>query len=238
LRDIQNELVLNRDIYVFLASTIRRLISEGGNSMATRNRQRTVYLVTAAIVAAMIGGYALAATSTTSITNPQGSAQGTTTPGALIAGYSWTNGELVVLTVNTDPSLGTSTGVGNALGGTQLALTGCATPTCSQNNEPARGPAEVVNDYAEEIILTVAQGTAAPANGVEAQFVVTCTGCSTPILVANAFTNAGISSNSGGSSITVNFLIDTGISASSMTTPVITQVSIVMDNCVGLSTCP
>ncbi|MGA8709864.1 MAG: hypothetical protein WB786_01345 [Thermoplasmata archaeon] len=200
--------------------------------------QRTVYLVTAAIVAAMVGGYALAATSTTTLTNPQGSSQGTTTPGALIAGYSWTNSELVVILAGADATLGTSNGAGNALGGTQLALTGCAIATCSQNNQPALGPSEVVGDYAEEIIVTVAQGVAAPAHGVEAQFVVTCTACSTPTLVANAFTNAGVSTNGGGSIITVNFLIDTGISASSTTTPVVTEVSIVMDNCVGLTTCP
>jgi hypothetical protein len=206
--------------------------------MTSRKPQRAVYLATAAIVAAMIGGYALAVTSTTSLTNPQGSTQGTTTPGGLIAGYSWTFSELVVLLVNTDPALGTSNGAGNALGGSQLALTGCAALTCSQNNQPALGPAEVVGDYAEEIVLTVAQGIAAPANGVEAQFVVTCTACSTPTLVANAFTNAGVSTHGGGSTITVDFLIDTGISASSTTTPVITEVSIVMDNCVGLSTCP
>jgi len=207
--------------------------------MTSRKSQRVVYLVTAAIVAAMVGGYALAATTTTALTNPQGSTQGTTSPGGLIAGYSWTNSELVVLMVNTDPGLGTSTGTGNALGGDQLALTGCAAPTCSQNNQPALGPTEVTGDYAEEIVLSVAQGIALPAHGVEAQFVVTCTGCSTATLVANAFLNAGVSSNTpGGSTITVNFLVDTGISASSTSTPVITEVSIVMDNCVGLSTCP
>jgi len=186
----------------------------------------------------MVGGYALAATATQPLTHSQGSSQGTTAPGSLIAGYTWTNAELVVLLENTDPMLGTSTGVGNSLGGSQLALTGCATATCSQNNEPALGPTEAVGDYAEEIILTVTQGVAAPANGVEAQFVVTCTGCSTPTLVANAFTNAGVSTAVGGSVITVEFFIDSGISASSPTEPVVTEVSIVMDNCVGLTTCP
>lgn len=206
--------------------------------MAPRKTQRTVYLVTAAIVVAMVGGYALAATATTTLTNPQGSSQGTTTPGGLIAGYSWTNSELVVLLVSSDLKLGTSTGAGNALGGTQLALTGCAFATCSQNNQPALGPTEVAGDYAEEINLTVTQGTVAPANGVEMQIVVTCTACSAPTLVANAFTNAGSSTFSGPSTISVYFFIDTGVSASSTTKPVITEVSIVMDNCVGLSTCP
>jgi len=206
--------------------------------MTSRMRQRSVYLATAAIVAAMIGGYALAATSTTPLTNPQGSTQGTTTPGALIAGYAWTNSELVVLITNTDLALGASSGSGNALAGTQDALTGCTVAACSQNNQPALGPPEVTGDYAEEIVLTVTQGVSAPANGVEAQFVVTCTACVTPTLVANAFTNAGVSTNAGGSTITVHFLIDTGISASSTVTPVITEVSIVMDNCVGLTTCP
>lgn len=130
--------------------------------MTSRKSQRAVYLVTAAIVAAMVGGYALAATATQPLTHSQGSSQGTTAPGSLIAGYTWTNAELVVLLENTDPMLGTSTGVGNSLGGSQLALTGCATATCSQNNEPALGPTEAVGDYAEEIILTVTQGVAAP----------------------------------------------------------------------------
>ena len=65
--------------------------------MAPRKTQRTVYLVTAAIVVAMVGGYALAATATTTLTNPQGSSQGTTTPGGLIAGYSVDKLGLVVL---------------------------------------------------------------------------------------------------------------------------------------------
>jgi hypothetical protein len=206
--------------------------------MSLKTRQKTVYALTAVIVVAMVGGYALAATSTLTLTNPQGSAQGTTTPGDIIAGYSWTNSELVVLLASGDPALGTSNGAGNALGGHQLPLTGCSAATCSQNNQPALGPTEVVGDYAEEIVLTVAQGVAAPANGVEIQFVVTCTACITPTLVANAFTNAGSSTNAGGSAITVDFFIDTGVSASSTTTPVITEVSIVIDNCVGLTTCP
>jgi len=206
--------------------------------MTSRMRQRSVYLATAAIVAAMIGGYALAATSTTPPTNSQGSAQGTTTPGALIPGYTWTNSELVVLNVSGDPTMGTSTGAGNALVGTQDPLASCNAATCALNLQPAAGPAEVQYDYAEEIVLTIAQGTMAPTHGVEAQFVVTCTGCSTPVLLANAFANAGTSIFSGGSTITVNFLIDTGISSSSTTEPVISEVSIVMDTCVGTSTCP
>jgi len=206
--------------------------------MSSRTPQRTIYLVTAALVAALIGGFALAATMTIPLAHPQGSTQGTTTPGALIAGYSWTYSELVVL-VGTDVGLGTSTGSGNSLAGTQLALTPCAAATCSQNNAPAAGPTEVVGDYAEEIVLTVVQpNPGPPANGVEAQFVVTCTGCVTPTLVADAFLNAGGSTYAGGSAITVNLLIDTGISASSTTTVTISEVSIVMDNCVGLSNCP
>ncbi len=116
--------------------------------MSSRMPQRTVYLVTAAIVAAMVGGFALAQISTGGTnTSYQGSQ---TTTVAAVPGLSYVSTDLVALASNVvsttctqlTPCSVTSTGATDCAGG----FTGST--SCLQN------------DYAEAVSLSTDANTA------------------------------------------------------------------------------
>jgi hypothetical protein len=208
--------------------------------MSLKTRQKTVYALTAVIVVAMVGGYALAATSTLTITNNQGSGTGTAPPGPAPSGVSFSIGQVAILTENTDPALGTGSGPGNQLSGSQVAVASCATATCTDSYQPATsaGPAETVADYAQEFFITVTQGCSAATSGFDVQFAVN--DASTTVY-AQAFSNTGVSTQSGcttPSTVTVAFFVDLGVSSIGNAAPVINHVEVVANTCVGTSTCP
>lgn len=207
--------------------------------MTSRVPQRTVYLVTAAIVASMIGGYALAATSTNILTNNQGSGTGTAAPGTAPSGVSFSIGAVVMLTATTDPKLGTGSSPGNQLGGSQVAVASCASSTCTDSYQPAStaGPAEVLADYAQEFFITITQGCTAATNGFDAQFAVNDASGN---VYAQAFSNTGVSSVVGclsPSTVTIDFFVDLGVSSVGNAAPVINSVEVATNTCVGTTTC-
>ncbi len=116
--------------------------------MSSRMPQRTVYLVTAAIVAALVGGFALAQISTGG-TNTSYQGSQTTTVSA-VPGLTYVSTDLVALSANVvstactsiAPCSVTSTGATDCAGG----FTGST--SCLQN------------DYAEEVSITTVANTA------------------------------------------------------------------------------
>ena len=144
--------------------------------MGSKLTQRTVYLVTAAIVAAMVGGFALASISTggTNTTN-QGSQTTTVTP---VQGISWVSTQLVELTsavTNTSCSHGspcsvTSAGAIDCAGGFSGSI------ACAQS------------DYVEEVNLTTVFHTPFSGSTMTVSLTVYVTGTpvggSTPVTVA------------------------------------------------------
>ena len=208
--------------------------------MSTRKPQRTVYLVTAAIVAAMVGGYALAATSTNILNNNQGSGTGTAAPGGAPAGVTYTAGQVVILTEDTDLVLGTGTGPGNQIGGNQVPVPSCGAAVCTDSAQPASnvGPPEVVGDYAQEFFITVTQGCAAASNGFDLQFAVNDASGN---LYAQVISNTGVSGVAGCSSpstVTIDFFVDLGVASAGNSAPVINDLEVAANTCPGVSTCP
>jgi hypothetical protein len=187
----------------------------------------------------MVGGYALAATSTLTITNNQGSGTGTAPPGPAPSGVSFSIGQVVMLTVNTDPALGTASSPGNQLGGSQVAVAPCAIAACTDSYKPATnaGPDETVADYAQEFFITITQGCTGPSSGFDLQFAVNDASGN---VFAQAFSNTGTSSQPGcstPSTVTIDFFVDLGVTSVGNAAPVIDNVEVVANTCVGTSTC-
>jgi len=116
--------------------------------MSSRTTQRTVYLVTAAIVVAMVGGFALASITTGQVnTSYQGSQTTTVDP---VAGLSYVSTQLAMLTADVvstactalAPCSVTSAGATDCAGGFTGSTTCAAT------------------DYVEEVNLTTDASTA------------------------------------------------------------------------------
>lgn len=205
--------------------------------MKAKRPQRIVYLVTGVIVASMIGGFALATTSTFTITNNQGSGSGTAAPNGAPGGLTYTIGQVVILSESTDPTLGTGSGPFNQLSGTQTAVPSCGAPTCTDSFQPASsaGPAEVTGHYAQEFFVNVTQGCTGPTNGFDLQFEVN----DGSAILAQAFSNTGTSTNCGsGSTVTIDFFVDLGVASMGNTAPLITNVEIVANSCPGTTSCP
>jgi len=145
-----------------------------------------------------------------------------------------------MLTVSGDPTLGTGSSPGNQLGGTQVPVASCASATCTDSYQPAAtaGPTEVVADYAQEFFITVTQGCTAATNGFDVQFEVN----DGSTVYAQAFSNIGHSTSGGcpgtGSTVTIDFFVDLGVSSVGNGAPSITSVEVAANTCVGTTTCP
>jgi len=135
-----------------------------------KRKYRTIYLVTAALMVAMIGGYALAATSLS--TGPGQTSNVTTSPTNPFATASITSEQLVIMT-------GTIMGLGPAgsqtantvgLAGTPNTLTPCTAAPCTPVNlRPAVTPVTAAaGDFTEQILLSVTQPLASGNPGPSA----------------------------------------------------------------------
>ena len=189
----------------------------------------------------MVGGYALAATSTNILTNNQGSGTGTAAPNGAPPGVSLAVGQEVMLTAVGDPTLGTGSSPGNQLGGSQVVVAPCVSATCTDSYQPAAtaGPLEILGHYAEVFIITVTQGCAAATSGFDVQFAVNDASGN---VYAQAFSNTGVSANPAcpttGSTVTIDFFVDLGVASMGNSAPVISNVEVATNTCVGTSTCP
>ena len=209
--------------------------------MATIRRQRTVYLITAAAMIAMIGGYALAATTVTTL-SPQQATNVTQSPspGGFGATASITSEQLVQLTAGMVGSINGGTQFASATGldGTPKALATCAVAPCPLSNFISASPAaETSGDFGEQIVLTVTQPAGAAANsiGFDMAFAVSMTvGVSTSTVTALAYLATGTTGVVGTSSITVFLFIDLGTTSA----PVINSVSVVFNQCSSAAACP
>ncbi|HYA70429.1 MAG TPA: hypothetical protein VEH28_03580 [Thermoplasmata archaeon] len=202
-----------------------------------KRKYRTIYLVTAALMVAMIGGYALAATSLT-----PGPNQGTnviTSPTSGFGLVSISSEQLVILTT----PMSTATVAGNqtgtvALYGTTWRLAICAAAPCvPQNFRPVSPATPVVGDYAEQFVLSVTQPT--PASGQAAGFDFSITivyelngvpPTSTAVFQGYLATGASAAAPT----IPVFLFMDLGT-----TTPLtITTISTIINQCSSTTNCP
>jgi hypothetical protein len=205
-----------------------------------RKKYRTIYMVTAAMMVALIGGYALAATTVT----PNGPNQGsniTTSPTSGWAAGSVTSEQLVALT----PAMIATNAAGNqsvgaaGLAGTTWRLAVCSVAPCAAQSFRSTAPASpVVGDYAEQVVLTITQPTTASASASGFDFVFTFVvsingGANTPLsfqgYLATGSTGAGTAM-----SIPVFLFMDLG----TQLTVVIVSINAVFNTCATTTACP
>jgi len=202
---------------------------------------RTVYLVTAAAMLAMIGGYAIAATTVTTL-SPQQSSNVTQSPspGGFAGIATITSEQLVVLTSSMSSATagGVETSGAVGLSGTPHALATCATGPCAATNFITALPAtEVTGDFGEQIVLSVTQPSGVVANSVGFDIAVTVSitvGVTTSSQNALAYVATGSTGVGTTSTIPVFLFVDLGTS----TAPVINSVSVVFNQCASASACP
>lgn len=209
--------------------------------MANRQKQRLVYLLTAAAMVAMVGGYALAAT-TVSTLSPQQSSNVTQSPspGGFTGIATVSSEQLVVLTSGmagaTAGGVETSGAVG--LSGTPHALATCSAAPCAAANVITALPAtETAGDYGEQLVLSVTQPSGAAANSVGFDVAVTISitvGVTTSSVNALSYLATGNTGTGSTSTIPVFVFIDLGTT----TAPVINSVGVVFNQCSSATACP
>jgi len=207
---------------------------------SSRRKYRTIYLVTAALMVAMVGGYALAATS---LTNP-GPTQGsnvTTSPTVGFAQGTVTSEQLVIMTTAM-VGLGTAgtNPVTIGLGATPTALIACTVSPCvAQNFRPfsQNTITPTQGDYAEQIVLSVTQpttGTGASAFDFSMTISITV-GVVTSNIVYQGYLSTGTTTAATSMTVPVFLFLDLGTT----TAPTVNSpISMVFNQCSASTTCP
>jgi hypothetical protein len=209
--------------------------------MSKRQRQKLVYVATAAAMLAMIGGYALAATGVTTL-SPQQSSNVTQSPspGAFTGIGTVTSEQLVVLTsgMTGSSTAGTETTGAIGLSGAPSALATCATPPCTAANFITAKPAtETTGDFGEQIAITVTQPAGASTNsvGFDIAFSITMTvGVTTSTVTALAYIATGSTGVLTTSAVPVFVYIDLNTTSA----PSISAVQVIFNQCASATSCP
>jgi hypothetical protein len=203
--------------------------------LEVKRKYRTIYIVTAALMAAMIGGYALAATTVTTLTPGQSSnVTNTPTPGGFANIGSILSEQLVVLSAGMTASATAGAEIGTiGLDGTPTALAVCGGPTCAAQNFKTANPAtETTGDYGEQFVINVIQ----PATGGTSlgfDFTITIV-ASTGTVVAQGYLATGVSTAATAQTVPVFVFVD----LTTTTAPVINSLSVVFNQCASATTCP
>jgi hypothetical protein len=209
--------------------------------MTTKRRQRTVYLITAAAMVAMIGGYAMAATSVTTLSPQQNSnVTQSPSPGGFAGVASVTSEQLVVLTAGMTGVATAGTQLGGAVGldGTPTALAKCTVAPCPLANFITASPAaETTGNWGEQVVLSVTQPAGAALNSVGFDIAISVSitvGVTTSTVNALAYLATNANGVVTATTITAFVFVDLGTT----TAPVINSVSLVFNQCASASACP
>jgi len=201
-----------------------------------KRKYRTIYLVTAALMVAMIGGYALAATTLT--TGPTQTSNVTTSPTSGFAQGTITSEQLVVVTAGMAGSAVTGVQSGAVgLAGTTTAIAKCAANPCAaQAFRPVTPASETVGDYGEQVVLSVTQpiaGTGASGFDFSMTISVTISGVTSSV-VFQGYLSTNTTTAAGAVTVPVYLFADLGTT----TAPVINSISAVFNTCATATTCP
>lgn len=201
-----------------------------------KRKYRTIYIVTAALMVAMVGGYTLALTTVT--TGPNQGSTVTTSPTSAFSQGTVTSEQLVVMTTGM-VALGTAgtNPLTVGLGGTPTALTACTVATCAaQNFRPFSAATPTVGDYGEQIVLSVTQPiTSTGASGFDFSISVSITISAVPsTVVFQGYLSTGTTTAATAMTIPVFLFGDLGTT----TAPVIVSLSMVFNTCSSASSCP
>jgi len=202
-----------------------------------QRKYRTVYLVTAALMVAMIGGYTLAATSLTTNGPGQTSNVTITSPNGFSTA-SVTTWQLVVLSAAMAGATTAGTGASATIvAGTPTALTPCAAAPCPAQSFTTGNPnTEKLADFAEQIVLSVNQplhtGASVPFDVAISIWWVTGLGVNTNV-TAQAYFATNVA-GAGAETVPVYLFVD----LLSAVPPIINSISIVFNTCSSTTACP
>jgi hypothetical protein len=200
-----------------------------------RTKYRTIYLVTAALMVAMIGGYVLAATSVTTLSPGQSSnVTNSPSPGNFANIGTISSESLIVLTAGMTGSATAGTqGSGVGLTGTPAALAVCgASPCAAQPFKTANPATETTGNYGEQFVISVTQ----PATGGTSlgfDFSITIV-ASTGTVVVQGYLATGVSTAGTAQTVPVYLFVD----LTTTTAPSITSLSVVFNQCSTATVCP
>jgi len=206
-----------------------------------KRKYRTIYIVTAALMVALIGGYALAVTTVTP--GPSQGSNITTTPTTT----GWTAGsvssyQLVILTagMNGAPAAGNQTTGFAGISGTTYRLAICSAAPCAPQAYRSVNPAApVVGDYGEQVVLSVTQpltgGPTAPSGfDFVFSFLISINGGATQTATFQGYLATGSTALAGGATIPVFLFMDFG----TQLTMTITSINAVFNTCSSTTACP
>lgn len=201
-----------------------------------KRRYRTLYVVTAALMVALIGGYALAATSLT--TGPAQTSNVTSSAPAGFTTATVSSTQLVILTTamtaGTVPNAGT--GVSTTLiAGTPTAIGVCAAAPCAAQPFRTGNPAtETAGDYGEQIVLSITQpASGTTPSGFDFSISITIVGVATPV-VAQGYLSTAASSGAAAVQVPIYLFVD----LLTTTAPSVSAISIVFNACSTATACP
>ena len=202
--------------------------------MGLKMRRRTVYVATIVAMLAMVGGWALATTTTSS-----GPAQDTNITTSQPAGFSVatvTSSQTVVVssTIAAYSTAGTQDAQTAGLAGTTVALTACGGAGCQQNFNTVNGVTVTAADYAEQLEISVAQpSSTGAATGFDLQIdILTNTGH----VFGNAYISTGTATSTA-QTVAVYLFVDLGVN-SVTSPPTITSISVQFNSCLSATSCP
>jgi hypothetical protein len=201
-----------------------------------KRKYRTVYIVTAAVMVAMIGGYALAATSVTTLTPGQSSnVTNSPAPTGFASIGTILSEQLVVLSgaMTGSATAGSQTTGAIGLSGTPAGLAGCGGAPCAAQNFKTAVPAtETTGNYGEQIVINVIQ----PASGGTSlgfDFSITIV-ATTGTVVVQGYLATGVATVGTAQTVPVFVFVD----LATTTAPSITSLSVVFNQCSSATTCP
>jgi hypothetical protein len=194
-----------------------------------------------AAMVAMVGGYALAATSVTTLSPQQASnVTQSPSPGSFASIATITSEQLVVLSASMTAAVTGGAQAGGAIGlsGAPTALASCSVGPCAAGNFITASPAtETTGHFGEQIVLSVTQPSGAATNSVGFDFAVTVSitvGVTTLSVTALVYLATGSTGVVSSATIPVFIFVDLGTASA----PVINSVSVVFNQCSSATTCP
>jgi hypothetical protein len=201
--------------------------------MGTGLRRRTVYLVTAAAMIAMLGGWTLAV-STTSTGPTQNTNITVTSPGGFTtASVVSTHAVVVSPAIAAYTNAGTQSATTAGLAGTPLALAVCASGPCFENHLAVNGPAVTAGDYALQIEVAVIQPASSGASaGLDFQVESIINGGT--LVFSDSYLATGVSSAGTAQTVNVYIFMDLG----TQTAPAVNSISIQFNSCLTATACP
>ena len=203
--------------------------------MGTRMRRRSVYIATIVAMLAMVGGWALATTTTTS--GPAQSSNITTSQPAGFSVATVGSSHLVVMTSTMAAynSAGTQSAATGGLAGTPRVLAVCAAGPCNENHNAVNGNAATAGDYAEQLVLVVTQpATGGAASGFDVQVELSINIAT--LEFGDAYFSTGVSSAATTQTVNVYLFIDLGVGG--ILAPLVNTISVQFNSCLTAASCP